>query len=760
MIAKRDGLMRCVPCGRVCWAWSAWPKGGRGPTYGQVKRMTPEQREDASLALLVEKELRGMPVAFINTVREEWARVRDDVGAQQSARWGFGLVRSLRRAERVGVAHGDGDADLCRKAEREARLMTGMLDAVGVATTRKLQALRCIVDDFGQLVVSWMGRCVPMLTKDWMGPEVEREKVREAAQDFERRGIADRFPSGPAISLKGVLSRLKDPIFWRRVLRRVHATMLESAAIGLGLVRKGRGCYVSDESLKRRRAQKARNAAVMKATVALNERGEDMTLADCVARSTGNQGIRRMELMTRIAGFEVLADAAGHDAKLITATCPSRMHKWVRGDDRLSKPNPKYDGTLPGEAQAYMGGQWAKLRAAADRRGLRLYGFRIAEPHHDGCPHWHLLLWHAPTTERGHDAGAVLKDLFRRYFLLNDNPDEPGAARYRVDIKPIDRSKGNAAGYVAKYIAKNVDGYAIEEDMFGNPALVASERVEAWARTHSIRQFQQIGGAPVGVWRELRRVHPGAAPEDADQALHDALMMVNVSAIDALMGGGESVSVVHEQQRVKRGWAAYIEAQGGPLARRRDHRLRVLRESTGEVNRYGDIAAPAVVGVQTCARQEQIYFGAVRIRRLRADHVESERCAWTTATYNPNDAKSRRRVVERLQATMDARQAQVDQARGAAVRPWTRVNNCTGAGESIAAMYAPHVVRVPKTGRVFRWKDQQVKREGLHHGESGGYLPPDARVSCHPQGSRAHAHPAVESLSHERHPTTHPARTV
>jgi hypothetical protein len=55
--------------------------------------------------------------------------------------------------------------------------------------------------------------------------------------------------------------------------------------------------------------------------------------------------------------------------------------------------------------------------------------------------------------------------------------------------------------------------------------------------------------------------------------------------------------------------------------------------------------------------------------------------------------------------------------------------------------------------------EQPVKREGLHHDEPGGKGPPGERVSCHPQGSGAHAHPAVESLSHERYPT-HPPRAV
>lgn len=163
-----------------------------------------------------------------------------------------------------------------------------------------------------------------------------------------------------------------------------------------------------------------------------------------------------------------------------------------------AQKTPRYDNTTPREALCYLTRLWSRIRAKLHRSELRVYGFRISEPQHDGTPHWHLRLF----MEHRHVQAvrAILRD-----YALKEDGDEPGAQHHRFKAVPIDWSQGSAAGYFAKYVSKNIDGYGLEEDRNGQDAKQTAPRVEAWASTWGIRQFQQIGGPPVTVWRELRR---------------------------------------------------------------------------------------------------------------------------------------------------------------------------------------------------------------------------------------------------------------
>jgi hypothetical protein len=100
-----------------------------------------------------------------------------------------------------------------------------------------------------------------------------------------------------------------------------------------------------------------------------------MKLSDLAAKSNSNKAVRRAELMTRISGFDVIAKDLGHEATFVTVTCPSAMHKWTDKAGAGVVPNGKYDGTTPGQAQAYLSKQWARCRGARPPPGGGQYGW-------------------------------------------------------------------------------------------------------------------------------------------------------------------------------------------------------------------------------------------------------------------------------------------------------------------------------------------------------------------------------------------------
>lgn len=352
---------------------------------------------------------------------------------------------------------------------------------------------------------------------------------------------------------ESALLRMTCKKWWTRKLRTMGARMYEHMAIAAGQVQKAASPYVSRRCLRDWHEQKKRNAEMIKAMALRNkETGEEVPLADSVYASVANPAIRRCELMTRMRGFEDIANNEGLEGDFYTLTAPSAYHSThINGGF-----NEKWNGSNPRDTQKYLCGVWAKARAKLNRDGIRVFGFRVAEPHHDGTPHWHMLLFFRPENRE------AIRSVLREYALQEDG-DEAGAEFARFKAKEIDPALGSATGYIAKYISKNIDGYALDgekDDETGEDLKESSKSVTAWASRWRIRQFQQIGGAPVTVWRELRRLR--------DQKFEHKDMDAVLAAADVGC------------------WATYTNAQGGPLVNRSSLVIRLAYKKRDELNAY------------------------------------------------------------------------------------------------------------------------------------------------------------------------------
>jgi hypothetical protein len=566
-----------------------------------------------------QNKVSGLPYRWKKRLFNRWQKTRNDfdtatLGAEGDATRGaaFWLQDVLAGLRTVNIPLDASDSDICARADEMSKHCNSLAEVF-----HDRQSLRAAMERVlrANHIDPWQGKADKLQERGKPVPADVRDETDASA-----------------------IARMIDGFWWRRQLRKLQAKAVEGAAINIGYVNKTRDLYVSNESGTRRIEQNKRNAAMLENTKARNEKGDEYTLAELAAKGVSNKAIKRGELMTRIAGFERIARDCNHVGLFFTPTCPSRMHKWKTVDGGRVVENAKYDGTLPDAAQSYLSKKfWAPLRTALHRRGVRWYGFRIAEPQHDGTPHWHVLVFFDAQWQGDPGRAALPRicALIRRY-ALKDSPDERGAKAHRCDFEPIDWEKGSAAGYIAKYVSKNIDGYRVDKDLYGNDAITTSVRVESWAATWRIRQFQQVGGAPVTVWREMRRVK--SLPDGSPEHLVIAHRAVNkVAAIE-----GESASVA---------WDRYTIAQGGVFCGR-DYRIKLAMEETQGTGRYGEPLGPRPVGVETVV-------------------LESYRDGIVTGTRSINWlARSVRYVWEII-----CRRSRESHA--AIGRAWTRVNNCT-----------------------------------------------------------------------------------
>ncbi|WP_370678406.1 replication endonuclease [Comamonas sp. GB3 AK4-5] len=427
-------------------------------------------------------------------------------------------------------------------------------------------------------------------------------------------------PSKKLPGLEDWARRACDAFWWRRQLRRWATRSYESGAYDLGLIGARAGqWYCSNRAVVRRVQQVKASVAMMKNTIIENDSGQQLNLWEVAQRSVSNKAIRRGELMTRVRGCEEWALHSGLQGIFTTNTCPSRYHSQLKGGGK----NPKWDGSLPDAGQAWLLETWQKLRNKWSRDKVKVMGFRVAEPHHDGCPHWHMLLWCEPQ-----HVEYVCESM--RAQWLKDCGDEPGADKHRC--KTMLMEAGGATGYIAKYIAKNIDdvhvpgGHVDDEvpqqelgaDLLGDLEIKPSMRVETWATAWRIRQFQPIGQPSVTVWRELRRMSEEQAGAGSDTVIHAWL---------AAHRRGEQLAC----------WRKYMKAQGGPLQARDDYRLGMFYIERQCQGRYGKAARKVACGV------------------------------------------SDRRVQGEMHATLSTRRAWGGEgfASRNAAPPWTRFNNCT-----------------------------------------------------------------------------------
>ena len=415
--------------------------------------------------------------------------------------------------------------------------------------------------------------------------------------------------------IDSTLIRLTCEKWWFKQMLDIQKRMVEHIAIACGEVRANAASYISNQSFQEWQLQQRKNHDYLRAMIIENidNPEEQVELFDMFLKSSSNPALRRNEMMVRLRGLEEWAEENNNEALFLTLTAPSSFH--------AGNGNKKWSGVNPRETQNYLNKVWQQFRALLSKRNIKFYGMRVAEPHKDGTPHWHALAY-VPAEHKE----EVIR-LFKQKALELDG-NEKGAAEHRCKVEECDKTKGSATAYIAKYIAKNIDGFALAGEVSDeDPTLSLHDnalRVRAWASRWGLRQFQFYGGASISVWRELRRLISGQADDEIINKAHAAAGIAN-------------------------DYAAYMEIQGGALAKRTDQPIKLDYE-TKPANKYGE-QRKAIIGLAN---------------RFSLKQVISRTKKWQIKKRPQDFAQRTESMVERSSTANNS-------ARSA---PWTCVNNC------------------------------------------------------------------------------------
>ncbi|EAA9185620.1 replication endonuclease [Salmonella enterica subsp. enterica serovar Alachua] len=486
------------------------------------------------------------------------------------------------------------------------------------------------------LVAAHMSMCLDAACGDlFVSDDVKPEEIRQAWERvaaeamrlevippaFEklRRKKYRRKPV-PYELIPPSLARMLCADWWYRKLWQMRCEWREEQLRAVCLVNKKASPYVSYEAVIHKREQRRKSLEFFRSHELVNEDGDTLDMEDVVNASNSNPAHRRNEMMACVKGLELIAEMRGDCAVFYTITCPSCFHATLNN----GRPNPKWTSATVRQSSDYLVDTFAAFRKAMHKAGLRWYGVRVAEPHHDGTVHWHLLCFMRKKDRRSITA------LLRKFAIREDREELGTNTGPRFKSELINPRKGTPASYIAKYISKNIDGRGLAKEISketGRSLRDSAEHVSAWASLHRVQQFRFFGIPGRQAYRELRLLAGQAARVQGERKA--GAPVLDNPRLDAVLAAADAGC-----------FATYIMKQGGVLVPRKHHLVRTAYELNDEPSAYGD--------------------HGIRIYGIWSPIIEGKIC-----THAMKWKKVRKAV--------DVQEAAADQG---ACAPWTRGNNC------------------------------------------------------------------------------------
>ncbi|MFL0952984.1 replication endonuclease [Vibrio parahaemolyticus] len=291
----------------------------------------------------------------------------------------------------------------------------------------------------------------------------------------------------------------------RKLARLVLLEMLYSAQEKKELGGTSGKSYATDLMKNYRKMQNAYNSEFL-ASKKIDIDGKSISLLEI---SSSIQK-RISELYAKTKGLENRATEMGYGWAFLTMTASAHLHSNpVKGKSSWNKSNanaPKKE----------LQKSWAAFGREMASRGYpmsegHIFGMRVVEPHQDGTPHWHMVVFYNLDLE---------EKLFSSSGLFQKHFNRGSQHSLKIVIGEISDSGSlenvaSAATYCFKYITKAMGGDFINEhgirsyddNLNVSNANATVDAIEAWRAATGSRAYQMFGiNGYSGYWNYTRKI--------------------------------------------------------------------------------------------------------------------------------------------------------------------------------------------------------------------------------------------------------------
>lgn len=301
------------------------------------------------------------------------------------------------------------------------------------------------------------------------------------------------------------------PLHHRRRLRARASTARQALASLLGTIGANGQPYADADTLARWRERQEAARAFGEANEVRCADGTAILLWDVMETS---RKARIAALYAKMKGLDDLAHRRGMIGCFLTITLPPKHHPNPR-HGRPYAGLPLEDVPTPQETDRALATLWQRLRARWAKAGLDPVGMVVREPHQDGCPHAHPLLY-----VENREQVAILDQHLRAMC-----PDPVKGRRVASKLVMIDRTKCSASSYIMKYLLKAMPAWedaarlADGQDRDGDPDhLMHIQGVAAWASERRLRRFSWIGMHGLNtIWQRIHGMSEERGDFDEDE---------------------------------------------------------------------------------------------------------------------------------------------------------------------------------------------------------------------------------------------------